>query len=98
MMKEGYSIELLMDYYGVMVDFLGRVGLLNEVWDFIVQMFVKLVVNVYGVMLGVCQIYKNVSFVEKVVERLFELNSDDGGYYVLFVNIYCVVLMWEKVG
>ncbi|KAH0912680.1 hypothetical protein HID58_036001 [Brassica napus] len=98
MMKEGYSIEPSMDHYGAMVDLLGRAGLLNEAWDFIAQMPVKPAVNVYGAMLGACQIHKNVSFAEKAAERLFELNPDDGGYHVLLANIYRAASMWEKVG
>ncbi|CAN6906142.1 unnamed protein product [Brassica oleracea] len=97
-MKEGYSIEPSMDHYGAMVDLLGRAGLLNEAWDFITQMPVKPAVNVYGAMLGACQIHKNVSFAEKAAERLFELTPDDGGYHVLLANIYRAASMWEKVG
>jgi pentatricopeptide repeat protein len=98
MMKENYSIELSMDHYGAMVDLLGRAGRLNEAWDFIMQMPVKPAVNVYGAMLGACQIHKNVNFAEKAAERLFELNPDDGGYHVLLANIYRAASMWEKVG
>lgn len=98
MMKENYSIEPSMDHYGAMVDLLGRAGRLNEAWDFIMQMPVKPAVNVYGAMLGACQIHKNVNFAEKVAERLFELNPEDGGYHVLLANIYRAASMWEKVG
>uniref|UniRef100_A0A1J3J441 Pentatricopeptide repeat-containing protein n=1 Tax=Noccaea caerulescens TaxID=107243 RepID=A0A1J3J441_NOCCA len=98
MMKENYSIEPSMDHYGAMVDLLGRAGQLDEAWDFIMQMPVKPAVNVYGAMLGACQIHKNVKFAEKAAERLFELNPEDGGYHVLLANIYRTASMWEKVG
>ncbi|KFK35672.1 hypothetical protein AALP_AA4G022300 [Arabis alpina] len=98
MMKEYYCIEPSMDHYGAMVDLLGRAGQLNEAWDFIIEMPVKPAVNVYGAMLGACQIHKNVEFAEKAAERLFELNPEDGGYHVLLANIYRAASMWEKVG
>ncbi|ESQ31003.1 hypothetical protein EUTSA_v10011247mg [Eutrema salsugineum] len=98
MMKEDYCIEPSMDHYGAMVDLLGRAGQLSEAWDFIIQMPVKPAVNVYGAMLGACQIHKNVEFAEKAAERLFELSPEDGGYHVLLANIYRSASMWEKVG
>lgn len=35
--------------------------------------------------------------VEKVVEYIFELELDNIGYYMLLVNIYFEVEIWEKV-
>ncbi|XP_010540194.1 PREDICTED: pentatricopeptide repeat-containing protein At1g11290, chloroplastic [Tarenaya hassleriana] len=98
MMKENYCIEPTMDHYGAMVDLLGRAGRLNVAWDFIMKMPVNPAINVYGAMLGACQIHKNVEFAEKTAEKLFKLNPDDGRYHVLLANIYRTASMWEKVG
>uniref|UniRef100_A0A9I9DUN1 Uncharacterized protein n=1 Tax=Cucumis melo TaxID=3656 RepID=A0A9I9DUN1_CUCME len=34
---------------------------------------------------------------ERAANKLFELNSDEGGYYVLFVSIYESASKWNKV-
>ncbi|KAJ0911288.1 putative aminoacyl-tRNA synthetase, class Ic, tetratricopeptide-like helical domain superfamily [Helianthus annuus] len=46
---------------------------------------------------GACKIHKNVELVEMAADRLFELNPNDGGYYVLLANIYATASMWDKV-
>ncbi|XP_023768602.1 pentatricopeptide repeat-containing protein At1g11290, chloroplastic [Lactuca sativa] len=96
-MKEKYAIDPTMDHYGAMVDLLGRSGRLQEAWDFILKMPVEPGVNVFGAMLGACRIHKNVKFGEMAAERLFKLNPNDGGYYVLLANLYASVSMWDKV-
>ncbi|KAJ0911286.1 putative DYW domain-containing protein [Helianthus annuus] len=48
-------------------------------------------------MLGACKIHKNVELAEMAAGRLFELNPNDGGYYVLLANIYATASMWDKV-
>ncbi|KAF5801805.1 putative tetratricopeptide-like helical domain superfamily, DYW domain-containing protein [Helianthus annuus] len=96
-MKNEYEIEPTMDHYGAMVDLLGRSGRLTEAWDFIQNMPVEPGVNVFGAMLGACKIHKNVELAEMAAGRLFELNPNDGGYYVLLANIYATASMWDKV-
>nr|XP_043607330.1 pentatricopeptide repeat-containing protein At1g11290, chloroplastic [Erigeron canadensis] len=96
-MKEDYAIEPTMDHYGAMVDLLGRSGKLNEAWEFIQNMPVEPQINVFGAMLGACKIHKNVELGEMAAKRLFELNPNDGGYYVLLANIYATASMWDKV-
>ncbi|XP_076938532.1 pentatricopeptide repeat-containing protein At1g11290, chloroplastic-like [Bidens hawaiensis] len=96
-MKNEYEIEPTMDHYGAMVDLLGRSGKLTRAWDFIQDMPVEPGVNVYGAMLGACKIHKNVELAEMAAGRLFELNPNDGGYYVLLANIYATASMWDKV-
>ncbi|KAJ0914889.1 putative aminoacyl-tRNA synthetase, class Ic, tetratricopeptide-like helical domain superfamily [Helianthus annuus] len=96
-MKNEYEIEPTMDHYGAMVDLLGRSGRLTKAWDFIQNMPVEPGLNVFGAMLGACKIHKNVELAEMAADRLFELNPNDGGYYVLLANIYATASMWDKV-
>ncbi|KAJ0779813.1 putative aminoacyl-tRNA synthetase, class Ic, tetratricopeptide-like helical domain superfamily [Helianthus annuus] len=96
-MKNEYEIEPTMDHYGAMVDLLGRSGRLTKAWDFIQNMPVEPGINVFGAMLGACKIHKNVELAEMAADRLFELNPNDGGYYVLLANIYATASMWDKV-
>ncbi|KNA15996.1 hypothetical protein SOVF_093190 [Spinacia oleracea] len=97
LMKEEYNLEPKMDHYGAVVDLLGRAGLLEEAWDFILNMPIEPGVSVYGAMLGACKIHKNIELGGKAANRLFDLNPDDGGYHVLLANIYSAASMWDKV-
>ncbi|KAI9115226.1 hypothetical protein K1719_013545 [Acacia pycnantha] len=96
-MKEDYGLEPSMDHYGAMVDLLGRAGRLDDAWDFIHKMPTEPGINVLGAMLGACRIHKNVELGEKVADKIFELNPDDGGYHVLLANMYASASMWNKV-
>ena len=96
-MKENYGLRPSMDHYGAMVDLLGRAGKLDDAWKFIQDMPVKPGITVLGAMLGACKIHKNVELGEKVADELFELDPDEGGYYVLLANMYGSASMWEKV-
>ncbi|XP_058722134.1 pentatricopeptide repeat-containing protein At1g11290, chloroplastic-like [Vicia villosa] len=96
-MKEHYGIEPSMDHYGAMVDLLGRAGKLDDAWNFIHEMPIKPGITVLGAMLGACKIHKNVELGEKAADMLFELDPDEGGYYMLVANMYASASMWDKV-
>ncbi|XP_071693118.1 pentatricopeptide repeat-containing protein At1g11290, chloroplastic [Rutidosis leptorrhynchoides] len=96
-MKEKYDIEPTMDHYGAMVDLLGRSGRVHEAWEFIQNMPVEPQINVFGSMLSACKIHKNVELGELAAKKLFELNPNNGGYYVLLANMYSAASMWDKV-
>ncbi|KAF7824788.1 pentatricopeptide repeat-containing protein [Senna tora] len=96
-MKQDYGLEPAMDHYGAMVDLLGRAGRLDEAWSFIQNMPTEPEINVLGAMLGACKIHKNIELGEKVADKLFELDPDEGGYHVLLANMYASASMWDKV-
>lgn len=96
-MKEEYGLEPSMDHYGAMVDLLGRSGRLDDAWNFIRKMPTDPGINVLGAMLGACGIHKNVDLGEKVADKIFEQNPNDGGYHVLLANMYASASMWDKV-
>ncbi|XP_042471396.1 pentatricopeptide repeat-containing protein At1g11290, chloroplastic-like [Zingiber officinale] len=96
-MKHDYGLEPRSDHYGCMVDLLGRIGRLDEAWEFIQKMPIKPSISVYGAMLGACKIHKNVKLGEQAAKKLFELEPEEGGYHVLLANIYATASMWEDV-
>lgn len=57
----------------------------------------ELDVVVWGVLFFVCRMRGSVIMGEKVVWKLFELDLDDSGIYVLLVNMYGDVEMWDEV-
>ncbi|KAF8397563.1 hypothetical protein HHK36_016483 [Tetracentron sinense] len=96
-MKHDFGLVPEMDHYGTMVDLLGRVGRLDEAWDFIQKMPIEPEISVFGAMLGACKIHKNVELGEKAAKRLFELGPNEGGYHVLLANIYATASNWDGV-
>eukprot|EP01018_Ginkgo_biloba_P008707 Gb_07635 [translate_table: standard] len=93
-MSQDYEIIPRMEHYACMVDLLGRAGCLDEAWDFIKKMPLKPSVDVWGSLLGACRVHCNIDLAEFVAEHLFELRSDNAGYYVLLSNIYASAGRW----
>lgn len=80
-----------------MVDFLGKVGLLEEVEKFMEIMLMEVDVAVWGVLFFGCKMYCNVVLGEKVVKKFLEFDFGDSGIYVLLDKMYGEVNMWEDV-
>ncbi|KAF4388220.1 hypothetical protein F8388_021050 [Cannabis sativa] len=96
-MKHEFSIEPGVEHYGCMVDLLGRAGYLKKAYDLINEMKVRPDFVVWGSLLGSCRIHKNVELGEISARKLFELDPNNCGYYVLLSNIYADAGRWEDV-
>eukprot|EP01018_Ginkgo_biloba_P029482 Gb_12585 [translate_table: standard] len=94
-MSRDYSITPRMRHYACMVDLLGRSGLLDEAYDFIKKMPLEPNAVVWGALLGACRIHRNVVLGEHVAERLFDLEPENVGCYVLLSNIYAEAGRWD---
>lgn len=58
-MRFDYMIELMLKYYVVVVDLLGRVGKLNEVYEFIESMSINFDFIIWVVFYRVCKVYNS---------------------------------------
>eukprot|EP01018_Ginkgo_biloba_P037419 Gb_09409 [translate_table: standard] len=96
-MSQDYCIEPKMKHYACMVDLLGRAGHLHDAQDFIQKMPLKPNADVWGGLLGACRIHCDIELAESVAERLFDLEPESAGYYVLLSNIYAAVGRWDDV-
>ncbi|GMJ11732.1 hypothetical protein like AT2G22070 [Hibiscus trionum] len=76
------------EHYACMVDLLGRSGQLDEAREFIAQMPMKPNASVWGALLGACANYGNLEMGIEVAGRLFELEPNNPGNYVLLSNLY----------
>ncbi|KAL1817566.1 hypothetical protein ACET3Z_020140 [Daucus carota] len=92
-----YGIKPSLKHYGCMVDLLGRAGHLDMAYDFIKSMPFKPDASVWGALLGACRIHGNVELGNLASKRLFEVDSENVGYYVLLSNIYANFGKWEGV-
>ncbi|KAK9286401.1 hypothetical protein L1049_014797 [Liquidambar formosana] len=96
-MQEEYGIEPSLKHYGCMVDLLGRAGHLEMAYNFINNMPLQPDASVWGALLGACRIHGNVELGSFASDRLFEVDSENVGYYVLLSNIYANTGKWEGV-
>eukprot|EP01018_Ginkgo_biloba_P018482 Gb_07217 [translate_table: standard] len=94
-MIQDYCITPRMEHYACMVDLLGRAGHLNVAQDFIKKMPFEPDASVLGALLGACRIHSNIELGEQVAERLFVLEPENAGFYVLLSNIYASAGRWD---
>ncbi|KAA8545385.1 hypothetical protein F0562_020169 [Nyssa sinensis] len=85
------------DYYACIVDLLGRVGKLDETKRLIESMPMQPHAEVYGSLLNASRVHKRVELGELAANKLFELEPDNSGNYVLLSNIYASAGRWEDV-
>ena len=97
MMQITYGIIPIAKHYACMVDMLGRAGQLDEAFDFIQNMPIKPDSAVWGALLGACRIHGNVEMGKVASQKLFELDPENVGYYVLMSNMYAKVGKWDGV-
>lgn len=97
MMRNEYKIEPKLEHYECMVDLLSRAGRLTKAHEFIKSMPIKPDSTVWGALLCGCRVYRDVKLAEKVAEKIFELEPDNTGFYVLLANIYTEAEKWEEV-
>lgn len=97
LMQKEYGIKPSLKHYGCMVDLLGRAGHLNKAYSFIKKMPVQPDASVWGALLGACRIHGNAELGKIASEGLFEVDSENVGYYVLLSNIYATTGKWEGV-
>ncbi|KAL5549410.1 hypothetical protein UlMin_004641 [Ulmus minor] len=94
-MTKEYGIVPRIEHYGCMVDLLSRAGLLQEAYEFILNMPIKPNGVVWGALLGGCKVHKNILLAEEAIKHLSELDPLNDGYYVVLSNIYAEAGRWE---
>jgi len=87
-MSKVYKIAPGREHYACMVDMLGRAGRLEEAKQFIDRMPVKPDSSAWGALLGACRNFGDLELGEQVAQRLFEIEQENPGNYVLLANIY----------
>ncbi|KAL6606059.1 hypothetical protein ACP70R_041712 [Stipagrostis hirtigluma subsp. patula] len=88
-MTNEYRISPGMEHCTCMVDLLGRAGKLKEAFELISE-FPKSATGpgVWGALLGACMVHKDSDLAKLASQKLFELEPENTGYYVLLSNLY----------
>lgn len=87
-MSEIYKMAPGSEHYACIVDMLGRAGRLDEAKRFIDEMPIQPDASLWGALLGACRNCGDLELGEKVAHRLFEIEPDNPGNYVLLSNMY----------
>ncbi|VVA96050.1 unnamed protein product [Arabis nemorensis] len=97
LMVSDYKLVPNLEHYAVLVDLLGRVGELDTAIDVIKRMPFSPTPQILGTLLGACRIHQNGEMAETVAKKLFEMESNHAGYYMLMSNMYGVKGEWDNV-
>ncbi|XP_051132634.1 pentatricopeptide repeat-containing protein At2g22070-like [Andrographis paniculata] len=88
LMSQRFKIDPGLEHYACMVDMLGRADCLHDAKRFVETMPIEPDISVWGALLGACRKYGNLELGRKVAERLFQMEPDNPGNYVLLYNMY----------
>ncbi|KAK8949885.1 Pentatricopeptide repeat-containing protein [Platanthera guangdongensis] len=97
LLSKKYGFEPSLKHYTCMVDLLGRVGCLDEAESMIKSMPVEEDGVIWKTLLSACKIHRNSEMMERVAERVLELDPGDSASYILISNIRASEARWSEV-
>ncbi|KAK7315309.1 hypothetical protein VNO77_33849 [Canavalia gladiata] len=95
-METVHRVEPQVEHYGCMIDILGRVGRLQEAFNFIGRMGVHADDKMLCALLSACKIHRNIEIGEKVAKLLSEYSRIDSGSYIMLSNFYASLGRWKS--
>ena len=96
-MTQDFGIAPGLEHYAAVADLLGRAGRLEEAYKFICNMHIGPTGSVWSTLLAACRVHKNVELAEKVAEKIFRVDPENMGAYILLSNIYSAARRWKDV-
>lgn len=87
-MEDKYGLEPEMEHYACIVDLLGRVGRLNEAFEFIKAMPIKPDEMVWQTLLAASRIHGNIDLGEIAAKNILSMQPKYSAAYVLLSNMY----------
>ncbi|CAI9096597.1 OLC1v1032782C1 [Oldenlandia corymbosa var. corymbosa] len=94
-MRDEYKIVPSIKHYGCVLDVLGRVGRLDEAYEFVKNLPIKPTPLLWRTLLAACSIHGNIKLGELVMEKIFKLEISHSGDYVMFSNMCARAGRWE---
>lgn len=95
-MPSKYGIQPLVEHYACMVGVLSRAGKLSDAAEFISKMPIEPSAKVWGALLHGASVYGDVEMGKFVCDRLFEIEPENTGNYVIMANLYSHAGRWEE--
>ncbi|CAI9299853.1 unnamed protein product [Lactuca saligna] len=97
-METEYSITPNPKHYTCMIDLLGRAGRLDAARNLINNMPLEPDAATWGALLGASRIHNNTELGETAAKKVFQMEPDNAGMYVLLSNLYAASGRWGDVG
>jgi pentatricopeptide repeat protein len=97
-MHRDFGVAAKPEHYTCMIDLLGRAGRLDEAQGLMKDMPFEPDGTMWGALLGASRIHRNPELGRTAAEKIFELEPENGGMYVLLSNIYASSGKWRDVG
>ncbi|PKA53210.1 Pentatricopeptide repeat-containing protein [Apostasia shenzhenica] len=97
-MERVFKIKPKIDHYGCLIDLLSRGGLVEEALRVVKEMPYKPDTAVWGALLGGCSVAgsDDAAMAKKVMERVKEEETDEGGVYAILSNMYAASSQWGE--
>ncbi|KAG8082095.1 hypothetical protein GUJ93_ZPchr0014g47010 [Zizania palustris] len=91
-------VELTEEHCACMVDLFARGGRLQDAYSFAMDMPPQVVnANAWSSLLGACRVHGEVRISKLAADRLFSMEVEDVGNYVIVSNIYAADEKWDGV-
>ncbi|KAL3641968.1 hypothetical protein CASFOL_012783 [Castilleja foliolosa] len=97
LMVHDYNMSPQLQHYGCMIDLLGRAGFLDEAMLLIEKMKIEPDGAIWGSILSACKNYKILKLAEYASKKLFELEPNNPGAYIILSNLYAHFEKWDDV-
>lgn len=92
-----FGVTAKAEHYTCMIDLLGRAGRLDEALNLMKDMPFEPDSTMWGALLGASRIHRNTELGRSAAEKVFELEPENAGMYVLLSNIYASYGKWRDV-
>ncbi|CAL9233228.1 unnamed protein product [Arabidopsis halleri] len=97
-MTQDYGVTPNSQHYACMVDLLGRAGLLEEAHNLMKNMPFEPDAAIWGTLLGASRVHGNTELAETAADKIFAMEPENSGMYVLLSNLYASSGRWGDVG
>ncbi|OVA01761.1 Pentatricopeptide repeat [Macleaya cordata] len=97
-MDKEYGLKAKVQHYTCMIDLMGRAGRLEDAESLMRNMPFEPDAATWGALLGASRIHGNAKLGEEAAEKIFEMEPDNSGMYVLLSNLYASSGRWSDVG
>ncbi|PKA61213.1 Pentatricopeptide repeat-containing protein [Apostasia shenzhenica] len=97
-MHQDFGIKPKAEHYTCMIDLLGRAGRLSEAQSLLKDLPFEPDATMWGALLGASRIHHDFELGRITAEKIFEMEPDNAGMYVLLSNLYASSGSWDDVG
>ncbi|PKU63430.1 pentatricopeptide repeat-containing protein At4g35130, chloroplastic [Dendrobium catenatum] len=94
-MQKEHKVNPQIEHYGCLVDLLGRSGDLEKALQLIETMPVVPTSRIWGSLLTASRYNNNIQVAEVAAKRIFDIDHDNTGCYVILYGLYAGAGRWE---